>query len=112
MQGRSDEAYKSVFQKEDSVHYVGVQLSKGPFGCMLVWSCLVCWLTRTRPRARARHNWRTPADLIKVVGEALKTNLTMLGPLVLPYSEQAKFLINYFQARTRHIQNRAGLGRM
>ena len=36
----------------------------------------------------------------------------MLGPLVLPYSEQAKFLINYFQARTRHIQNRAGLGRM
>ena len=42
MQGRSDEAYKSVFQKEDSVHYVGVQLSKGSLAYVLVWSCLVC----------------------------------------------------------------------
>ena len=51
-----------------------------------------------RIRARGARS-RTRADLIKVVGEALKTNLTTLGPLVLPYSEQAKFLLNYFQVR-------------
>jgi hypothetical protein len=50
---------------------------------------------------RRRLTVRATTDLIKVVGEALKTNLTMLGPLILPYSEQVKFLLNWFQARPR-----------
>lgn len=33
-------------------------------------------------------------DLMAVAGEALKTNITMLGPLVLPLSEQLLFLAN------------------
>lgn len=33
-------------------------------------------------------------DLLAVAGEAIKTNITMLGPLVLPTSEQIIFLIN------------------
>lgn len=33
-------------------------------------------------------------DLLKVAGGALKDNITRLGPMVLPYSEQAKFLFN------------------
>lgn len=33
-------------------------------------------------------------ELMAVVGDALKTNLTTLGPIVLPYSEQIKFLLN------------------
>jgi len=35
------------------------------------------------------------------VSDALKTNLTMLGPLILPLPEQVKFLINYAQVRPR-----------
>lgn len=33
-------------------------------------------------------------DLMAVAGEAIKTNMTMLGPLVLPYSEQLLFVAN------------------
>jgi 3-ketoacyl-CoA synthase len=33
-------------------------------------------------------------DLLKVAGDALKSNLTILGPLVLPWSEQIKFFLN------------------
>lgn len=42
---------------------------------------------------------RLSKDLIKVVGDALKTNLTVLGPLVLPIPEQVKFFINYVQRK-------------
>jgi len=42
---------------------------------------------------------RLSKDLIKVVGDALKTNLTVLGPLVLPFSEQAKFFMNFIQRK-------------
>ena len=31
---------------------------------------------------------------MKAAGDALKSNLTILGPLVLPWSEQIKFFIN------------------
>ncbi|KAI3662186.1 hypothetical protein MP638_002172 [Amoeboaphelidium occidentale] len=37
---------------------------------------------------------RLSKQLIKCVGDALKTNLTRLGPLVLPFSEQLKFALN------------------
>lgn len=33
-------------------------------------------------------------DLLQVAGDALKTNITILGPLVLPWSEQIKFFLN------------------
>lgn len=33
-------------------------------------------------------------DLMVVVGDALKTNMSMLGPIVLPWSEQIKFGLN------------------
>jgi len=33
-------------------------------------------------------------DLMNIAGDALKTNLTILGPLVLPWSEQVKFFVN------------------
>eukprot|EP00727_Mastigamoeba_balamuthi_P012491 m51a1_g7865 putative fatty acid elongase 3-ketoacyl- synthase (561) ;mRNA; f:267176-269075 len=39
-----------------------------------------------------RRGVRISKELVKAVGQALKTNLTMLGPQVLPYSEQARFL--------------------
>jgi len=38
-------------------------------------------------------------DLMTVAGDALKTNLTILGPIVLPWSEQIKFFMNYMQRR-------------
>ena len=46
-----------------------------------------------------------------MVSDALKTNLTMLGPLILPLSEQAKFLINYAQVRPRAGRRRRLGGR-
>jgi 3-ketoacyl-CoA synthase len=36
---------------------------------------------------------RLSKDLMNVVGDALKTNMTELGPLVLPWSEQIKFFV-------------------
>lgn len=38
-------------------------------------------------------------ELMAVVGDALKTNMTTLGPIVLPYSEQIKFLWNLFRRK-------------
>jgi 3-ketoacyl-CoA synthase len=37
---------------------------------------------------------RLSKDLMDVVGEALKTNMSVLGPLVLPWIEQIKFFLN------------------
>jgi len=61
--GASDEAYKSIFQKEDEKGYKGVKLAPGK-------------------------------ELMSVVGDALKSNLSTLGPMVLPFSEQIKFFVN------------------
>jgi 3-ketoacyl-CoA synthase len=36
---------------------------------------------------------------MKVAGDALKSNLTILGPMVLPWSEQIKFFINLCQRK-------------
>lgn len=41
------------------------------------------------------------SQLMAVVGDALKTNMTTLGPIVLPYSEQIKFLWNL--ARRKYL---------
>merc|ERR1712100_135582 len=38
-------------------------------------------------------------ELMKVVGDALKTNMTVLGPLVLPWSEKLKFVLNAVKRR-------------
>lgn len=38
-------------------------------------------------------------ELMAVVGDALRSNLTTLGPMVLPYSEQIKFLVNVAKRR-------------
>lgn len=35
-------------------------------------------------------------DLMSIAGLALKTNITTLGPLVLPWSEQLLFVLNLF----------------
>ena len=64
--GADDEAYETVFQKEDDDETVGVFLSKG---------------------------------LMNVAGEVLKINMSTLGPQVLPYSEQLKFLWNIIQRK-------------
>ncbi|XP_077248443.1 3-ketoacyl-CoA synthase 1 [Tasmannia lanceolata] len=45
-------------------------------------------------------------DLMAVAGDALKTNITTLGPLVLPFSEQFKFLVTlvrrkFFQMKVK-----------
>jgi len=42
---------------------------------------------------------RLSKELIKVVGDALKANLTVLGPLVLPVKEQVKFFVNLIQRK-------------
>jgi len=38
-------------------------------------------------------------DLMTVAGDALKSNLTILGPIVLPWSEQIKFFLNFLQRK-------------
>ena len=43
---------------------------------------------------RGKRGVRITRELVNIVGQALKSNLTMLGPQVLPYSEQIKFFIN------------------
>jgi len=48
---------------------------------------------------------RLSKDLMNVVGDALKTNMTVLGPLVLPMSEQFKFVWNQILIR---IQKQLG----
>lgn len=37
---------------------------------------------------------RLSKDLMKVAGKALKTNITTLGPLILPFSEKLLFALN------------------
>jgi len=44
-------------------------------------------------------------DLMDVVGDALKSNLTVLGPLVLPWSEHIKFFYYYLYGK---IQKKLG----
>ncbi|EGG16444.1 fatty acid elongase 3-ketoacyl-CoA synthase [Cavenderia fasciculata] len=41
----------------------------------------------------------TGRNLLVAVGDALKTNLTILGPMVLPWSEQIKFFLNLCQRK-------------
>ena len=38
-------------------------------------------------------------DLVKVAGRALERNLTVLGPLVLPWSEKLKYAGNYLRRK-------------
>ncbi len=38
-------------------------------------------------------------DLMAIAGHSLKANITTLGPLVLPFSEQLLFLANMFQRK-------------
>jgi 3-ketoacyl-CoA synthase len=38
-------------------------------------------------------------QLMEVAGDALKSNLTILGPMVLPWSEQIKFFLNFLYRR-------------
>jgi 3-ketoacyl-CoA synthase len=40
-------------------------------------------------------------NLVKVAGKALEKNLTRMGPLVLPVSEQLRFAANFVQRRVR-----------
>jgi hypothetical protein len=64
--GQSDEAYESVYQREDTDGVVGVALSR---------------------------------KIMQIAGDALKTNMTVLGPLVLPITEQLKFFANLVARR-------------
>ena len=46
-------------------------------------------------------------DLVKVAGKALEKNLTRMGPLVLPITEQLRFAHNFVQRKIlgkRHIK--------
>jgi len=42
-------------------------------------------------------------ELMNVAGDALKSNITMLGPLVLPWSEQIKFFLNLCQRKVEQV---------
>jgi len=44
---------------------------------------------------------RLDKDLMKVAGEALKRNITTLGPLILPWSEQARYFWSHFNRKVR-----------
>jgi len=46
-----------------------------------------------------RKGVRLSRDLMNIVGEALKSNMTELGPLVLPWMEQIKFFKSFILAR-------------
>jgi len=48
---------------------------------------------------------RLSRDLMNVVGEALRSNMSTLGPLVLPWSEQLKFVLNLIQAKITKQMN-------
>jgi len=56
---------------------------------------------------RGKRGVRISRDLVKVVGQALKSNLTMLGPQVLPWSEQIKFFFNLCRRRLSKSYRRA-----
>jgi 3-ketoacyl-CoA synthase len=40
-------------------------------------------------------------DLMTIAGRALRSNITSLGPLVLPVSEQLKFMITHIKRKVR-----------
>jgi len=42
---------------------------------------------------------RLSKDLMQVVGNALQSNMTVLGPLVLPWAEQFKFIANFIYSQ-------------
>jgi 3-ketoacyl-CoA synthase len=44
---------------------------------------------------------RLDKDLMRVAGEALKRNITTLGPLILPWSEQCKYFWSHFNRKFR-----------
>lgn len=44
---------------------------------------------------------RLTKELMAVAGEALKVNVTTLGPLVLPISEQVIFILNLILRKVR-----------
>ncbi|KCV73026.1 hypothetical protein, variant [Fonticula alba] len=48
---------------------------------------------------------RLSKDLINVVSKTLRSNLTTLGPLILPISEQLKFFINLVQTKYLGFKN-------
>lgn len=47
-------------------------------------------------------------ELMEVAGDALKTNITTLGPLVLPLSEQLKFFVTYLRRKVAAATGRSG----
>jgi len=51
--------------------------------------------------ANAYKGVRLSKDLMNVVGNALQSNMTVLGPLVLPWSEQIKFVFYYAFSKCR-----------
>jgi len=67
VQGASDEAYKAVFESEDSIGQKGVKLSK---------------------------------DIVKVAGKCMEKNMTMLGPYVLPLTEQFLVVVSIVKRST------------
>ncbi len=44
-----------------------------------------------------RRGVRLSKEIVKVAGKTMEKNLTMLGPLVLPYSEQAKVVFSFIK---------------
>lgn len=70
--GAADNAYRSIYQEEDSEGVKGVRLSK---------------------------------SIMDIAGQALKHNITTLGPLVLPISEHIRFFWNYFLRKTSLYRN-------
>lgn len=44
-------------------------------------------------------------ELMSIAGRSLKANITTLGPLVLPWSEQARFLANFFARKVSSWQS-------
>jgi 3-ketoacyl-CoA synthase len=54
--------------------------------------------------AEGKRGVRISKDLMSVVGDALKTNLTILGPQVLPFTEQAKFVIDFLHRKISGVK--------
>lgn len=42
-------------------------------------------------------------ELMTIAGRSLKANITTLSPLVLPWTEQARFLANIFARKVRTL---------
>ncbi|KAB2628427.1 3-ketoacyl-CoA synthase 7-like [Pyrus ussuriensis x Pyrus communis] len=73
--GSDDQAYESVFQQPDEAGHVGVSLSRE--------------LVHVATKA-LRIN--LSEALVPVATKALRINISKLGPLVLPYSEQLRYV--------------------